>query len=76
MEAAVAFEDFFNVSRVDLVLLPEADPSLAAHIIGGEKLCAQDDHYADAYELYVLRRVGDCAFLERERLALILESKP
>lgn len=74
VELALALEDLFGVSRVDLVFLPEADPFLAANIIRGERLYAEDESLADEYDLYVLRRAGDCAHLERERLALILES--
>jgi hypothetical protein len=76
VELALALEDLFGVSRVDLVFLPEADPFLAANIIRGERLYAGDSHAADEYDLYILRRAGDCAHLERERLALILESDP
>jgi hypothetical protein len=65
-------EDFLGVSRVDLVSLPEADPFLAANIIRGERLCARDTYLADEYDLYILRRAGDLAPLERERMALIL----
>lgn len=64
-------EDLFRVARVDLVILPEADPFLAANIIRGERLCCEDSHKADEYELYILRRAGDLAPLERERLSLI-----
>lgn len=76
VELALALEDFFDISRVDLVFLPEADPFLAANIIRGERLYAADPHAADEYDLYILRRAGDCAHLEREPLALILESDP
>ena len=68
---AVELEDFFGASRVDLVLLPEADPFLAANIIRGERLYTQDEHAGAEYELYILRRAGDLAPLERERLALL-----
>ncbi|WP_448383468.1 nucleotidyltransferase domain-containing protein [Desulfosoma sp.] len=76
VELALALEDLFGVSRVDLVFLPHADPFLAANIIRGERLYAVDPHAADEYDLYVLRRAGDCAYLERQRLALILGSDP
>jgi hypothetical protein len=33
-----ALEDLFGVSRVDLFVLPEADPFLAANVIRGERL--------------------------------------
>jgi predicted nucleotidyltransferase len=72
VQLTIELEDLLDVNRVDLVILPEADPFLAVNVIRGELLyCA--DHYAQAeYELYVLRRAGDLAPLERERMALIL----
>jgi predicted nucleotidyltransferase len=73
---AIALEDFFGVGRVDVVSLPEADPFLAANVVRGERLYARDEYEADEYDLYVLRRAGDLAPLERERMALILGEKP
>jgi hypothetical protein len=73
VQLALALEMLFKVSRVDLVVLPDADPFLAANIIRGERLYARDSYLADEYDLYVLRRAGDLAPLERERMALILE---
>lgn len=72
VQLALALEDMLDVQRVDLVSLRDADPFLAANIIRGERLYARDAHQADEYELYVLRRAGDLAPLERERMALIL----
>ncbi len=72
---SIALEDLLGASRVDLVCLPEADPFLAANIVRGERLYARDRHEADEYELYILRRAGDLAPLERERMALILGEK-
>ena len=69
---ASALEELFGGLRVDLVFLSEADPFVAAEIIRGERLFAKDGHEADEYELYVLRRAGDLAPLERERMALVL----
>jgi hypothetical protein len=66
-------EEFFNVQRVDLVILPEVDAFLAANIIRGERIYAEDSYVADEYELFVLRRAGDLAELERERMAMILQ---
>ena len=66
-------ERLFNVSRVDLVVLPEADAFLAANIIRGERIYAEDSYLADEYDLFVLRRAGDLAALERERMAMILQ---
>lgn len=68
-----ALEDLLDVGRVDLVLLDEADPFLAANVIRGRRLFVEDSYLADEYDLYVLRRAGDLAPLERERQALILE---
>ena len=68
----LALEDLLGVARVDLVSLSDADPFLAANVIRGERLYVRDSYEADEYELYVLRRAGDLAPLERERMALIL----
>ncbi len=68
----LALEDFFGCGCVDLVVMPEADPFVAAEVVRGERLFAADDYAADEYELYVLRRAGDLAQLERERMALVL----
>jgi hypothetical protein len=72
VELALALEELFGCKRVDLVSLSEADPFLAAEVIRGERLFTQNEHEADEYELYVLRRAGDLAPLERERMALVL----
>ena len=72
----IALEDLFGCRRVDLVVLPEADPFLAAEIIRGERLFSRDEYEADEYDLYVLRRAGDLIPLERERLALITPGQP
>lgn len=72
---AQALEDALGVTRVDLVALADADPFLAANIIRGERLYARDADDADEYDLYVLRRAGDLAPFERERMKMILERK-
>ncbi|MCG6534496.1 MAG: nucleotidyltransferase domain-containing protein, partial [Syntrophales bacterium LBB04] len=64
-------EDLRGVGRVDLVILSEADPFLSANIVRGERLFCRDTYAADEYELYILRRAGDLAPLEMERLSLI-----
>jgi len=69
---ALALETLFSCSRVDLVVLQEADPFLAVEIICGERLYVRDEYEADEYDLYILRRAGDLLPLERERQALIL----
>ena len=69
---AADLEDLLGVARVDLVILPEADPFLALDIIRGELLyCADADEQAE-YELYVLRRAGDLVHYARERWGQIL----
>jgi hypothetical protein len=70
---ALALEDLLGVTRVDLVCFADADPFVATNIVRGERLYACDAYEADEYELYILRRAGDLAPLERERIALILE---
>jgi predicted nucleotidyltransferase len=72
---AIALEDLWDVGRVDLVLLPEADPFLAVDIVAGEQVYARDAYAVDEYELYVLRRAGDLAPLERERRQSLLWEK-
>ncbi|MFN3492620.1 MAG: nucleotidyltransferase domain-containing protein [Anaerolineales bacterium] len=69
------FENLFSNAQVDLFVLQDIDAFLAANIIRGERVYAQDEYLADEYELFVLRRAGDLAELERERLAMILQEK-
>ena len=68
----LAMEDLLGVPLVDLLMLHDADPFLAVNAIRGERLYVRDSYEADKYELFVLRRAGDLAGLERERMALIL----
>lgn len=72
---SISLEDLLGVGRVDLVVLSEADPFLAAEIIRGERLFAMDDTGADEFELYILRRAGDLIPLERERERLIFKEE-
>lgn len=74
-ELALELEDLFGVSRVDLLVLSESDPFLAANAIRGERIFCKDTHAGDEYELYVLRRAGDLAPFERQRIRLILEGE-
>ena len=71
VELCSRLEDFFGVSRVDLVFLPEAPPFLASRIIQGQRLYAADEYQADEYDLYILRRAGDLMPFHRERLRLL-----
>lgn len=69
---AVELEELLAAKRVDLVMLPEADPFLVLDVIRGELLyCADADQQAED-ELYVLRRAGDLAPYAYERWRLIL----
>ena len=70
---ALEVEELFNVPRVDLSILQEVDAFLAANIIRGERIYAEDSYVADEYDLFVLRRAGDLAEIERERMAMILQ---
>lgn len=70
-EITIALEDLYKISRVDLVVINEANPFLAANIIRGERIYCRYEHNADEYELYILRRAGDLVPLERQRLKII-----
>lgn len=69
---AIELEDLFDAKRVDLVLLPGADPYLAYDIIRGELLYAEDPIDQARYELFVLRRAADLLPFKKERLEMIL----
>jgi uncharacterized protein len=69
-------EDLFEVARVDLVVLPEANAPLAAEVVRGELLvCADPDEEAEI-QLYYLRRAGDLAPFYREQFLDLLEAAP
>jgi predicted nucleotidyltransferase len=71
VKLAIELEELLGAGRVDLVILSEADPFLSANVVRGERVFCIDSHLADEYELYILRRAGDLAPLERERLSMI-----
>ncbi|HOK23837.1 MAG TPA: nucleotidyltransferase domain-containing protein [Candidatus Hydrothermia bacterium] len=73
VELIIALEDFFNVSRVDLINLYEADPYLALDVIRGELLYSNDPDSQAEHELFVLRRAGDLMPYKRERMRMALE---
>lgn len=70
-----ALEALFRVNGVDLVVIPEADPFLAAYIVRRERVYARDSYLADEYDLSILRRAGDLTPLEREWMQIILTQK-
>lgn len=65
---ALELEELFDVARVDLVILHEADAFLAANIIRGERLYAADSYMADEYELFVRGYAGELIEIERNLL--------
>lgn len=73
---AHALEAFLGVQRVDIVNLDSANPYLAAEVIHGERLYAEDEYAADNYDLYILRQEADLAPLEEERARLLLGIAP
>lgn len=68
-------EYLFCGAKVDLFVLQEVDAFLAANIIRGERVHAEDEYLVDEYDLFVLRRAGDLAELERQRIAMILQEE-
>lgn len=56
---AIALEDAFDIGRVDLVVVPEVKPFLAAEIVRGALLYTIDADADANYQLYVLRRAAD-----------------
>lgn len=73
VQLALEVEDFLGASRVDLVILGEADSFLAVEIIRGELLYAEDLDRQARYELYLLRRAGDLHSFKKERMRMIME---
>ena len=69
---ATILEDMFEVSRVDLVVLPEASAFLALEVVRGELLVDLSPDDTARFELYVLRRAGDLAYFEHERRSFVL----
>jgi uncharacterized protein len=69
---AIVLEDFFDVPRVDLLVIPEVDAFLAVEIVRGELLYCRDLDQQAETELYILARAGDLAHYEWERIERIL----
>jgi predicted nucleotidyltransferase len=72
VQLSTELEELLDIYRIDLIILPDADPFLAVNIIRGERIYCADEYRVDEYELYVLRRAGDLIPLEQERIRLIL----
>ncbi len=69
---AIELEDLLEVNRVDLVVLPQAEPFLALDIVKGETLYTRDPIDQARYELLVFRRASDLLPLKKERIEMIL----
>jgi predicted nucleotidyltransferase len=57
----IEVETLFDVHRVDLVILPEANAVLAAEVVRGELLYTEHADAEAETQLYYLRRAGDLA---------------
>ena len=75
-ELAIDLENLLGVQSVDLVGIEDVDAFVAAEVIRGNRLYCADEYRADEYELYILRRAGDLAPFERERMRMILGGDP
>ena len=71
-ELCIDLEDLFGVNRVDLVLLPDAQPFLASRIVQGERLYATNEDEADEFDLYMLARACDLMPFHKQRVETIL----
>lgn len=75
LDRVVALEDALERAvalRVDVVDVARAGAFLALDAIRGERIFERDGRRLDEFDLYVLRRAGDLAYFERERLRALL----
>jgi predicted nucleotidyltransferase len=72
VDLEIRFEDALG-TKVDLVDLGKARPFLALDVIRGERLYGRDSKRCDEFDLYVLRRAGDLAPLEKEHRRMLLD---
>jgi predicted nucleotidyltransferase len=72
VDLLIELEGLVGSARVDLVVLPDAPPFLAADVVSGELLVAADRTREAEYQLYALRRAADLAPFERQRRAIVL----
>lgn len=68
-------EEALAVAQVDVVILPEANPFLAAEVVRGELLYARDLDAEAEIQLYYLRRAGDLTPFFREQWGQLMEPK-
>jgi len=69
---AIFFEDLFRLSKVDVVVIPEAPISLAFEIVKGEVLYAKDEKFEAEYQLTIMRMMADLMPHLRMKRKLIL----
>jgi predicted nucleotidyltransferase len=55
-QLTIDLEELFRLTKLDLVVINEADPFLAANIIRGERIFCRDEYLADQYELVIVHR--------------------
>lgn len=72
VKIAIVFEDLFDVSRVDLIVLPEAPVFLALEIVTGEVLYRQDSTDEAEYQLYIMRMAADLLPYEQMKQRMIM----
>jgi predicted nucleotidyltransferase len=72
VKIAILFEDLFDVSRVDLIVLPEAPVFLALEIVTGEVLYRKDSTYEAEYQLYIMRVAADLLPYEQLKQRMIM----
>lgn len=60
-------------TEVDLIDLRKVKPFVALDAISGERIYSTDSRRCDEFDLYVLRRAGDLAPLEKERRRMLLD---
>ena len=72
VKIAIQFEDLFDVSRVDLVVLSEAPIFLAFEIVTGEILYVEDSTQEAEYQLYIMRQAADLLPYERMKQDMLL----
>jgi len=70
-DLAAFFEDLFGVHRADIIVIPEAPPSLACEVVQGELLYAKDPKDEAEYQLYIMRRTADLAPYEHAKRELV-----
>jgi len=72
VKIAIVFEDLFDVSRVDLIVLLEAPVFLALEIVTGEVLYRQDSTDEAEYQLYIMRMAADLLPYEQMKQRMIM----